>query len=132
LLLIRVTLVLNNTFVLVEQYDWATNTRKIIFSTSAGRIGFVNSRKRLFTTSWLVGKKIGAFLRQLKDFNICFKCLTVKNARLKNFRIRGFLRGLKDYAIKLNSIKVQKRFPYNGCKKRLLGRTGRKQIFYFQ
>lgn len=129
-LLIRLTAMQNNLFVLIELEN--EKHRQIIFSTSAGRLGFSNSRKRLFTTSWILGKQAGRTLRRLKNFKFFKTCLIIKNARLKNFRIRGFLRGLKNYAIVLNGYKIQTKFPYNGCKKRILGRTGRKRIFFFQ
>jgi len=128
---ISITALPNNMFVFINLIN-NKDQKTTIFSSSTGQLGFKNSRKRLFTTMWLLGKSVGKCLRRLKNYAYIPKKIILKNTTFKNSKVRGVLRGLKDYAITINSYFCTLKFPYNGCKKRAMARTGRKQIFYFK
>jgi ribosomal protein S11 len=124
--LFRVILTLNNVFIFVVA------NRKMILSMSTGQLGFKNTKKNLFTTAWLLGRTAAEFLvGQISWKKLVVKKLIVHNASSNNYRLKFVLRGLKDNGLKFNSISFVNKTSFNGCKKKHLGRTGRKRKIFF-
>lgn len=128
-LTIKVILSLNNVFIFVVKET--QQMQKIILDSSVGQIGFKNTKKGLFTSAWLLGKKVGEFLVKLPDWVNLKKKLVIYNAFSSDYRLRFVLRGFKDYRIVFNKIFFLNKAAFNGCKKKHLGRTGRKRRVFF-
>ena len=123
---VTVVLTLNNVFVTVQN-----GGMRILKTFSLGSLKFQNSRKRLFTSTWLLAKEVSQYLIKLPNFYENKKLLICKNTNLKNYRFKGFLKGLYDYNIIFDKMRIKQTVAYNGCKKRSLERTGRKRIVFF-
>jgi ribosomal protein S11 len=106
--------------------------KKMILSMSTGQLGFKNTKKNLFTTAWLLGRTAAEFLSAHASWKkLAIKKLVVHNASSSNYRLKFVLRGLRDNGLKFNSISFVNKTSFNGCKKKHLGRTGRKRKIFF-
>jgi hypothetical protein len=105
--------------------------KKTILNASVGQLGFKNSKKNLFTSAWLLGKKTGQFLQKQNGWMGSEKWMYIHNASSNNYRLKSVIRGFKDYKILFNKFFFVSKISFNGCKKKNLGRTGRKRKIFF-
>jgi len=90
-----------------------------------------NSRKNLFTSAWLLGRKVAEFLIIQKFAKYPKTNLIIHTTSTTNYKLKFFLKGLRDHKLQFDHIKLVNKISYNGTKKKALRRTGRRKKIFF-